>query len=56
MKNSECYWGKFVRNIILPESLDFDDIQASMENNLLQIVVKKIQFSSQNIKINRIEI
>ncbi len=56
MKSSECFWGKFVRNVILPDNLDFDNIAASMENNLLQITIKKLQFNSQNIKIDRIEL
>lgn len=56
IRNSECYWWKFVRNIILPDNLDFDNIKASLENNLLIITIQKLQFSSQNIKINRVEI
>ena len=56
MKSSECFWWKFVRNIILPDNLDFDNILASMENNLLHVTIKKLQFNSQNIKIDRIEI
>jgi len=55
IKNSECFWWKFVRNIILPENLDFDNIKASLENNLLVITIQKLRFSSQNIKINRVE-
>jgi len=55
IRNSECFWWDFLRNIILPENLDFDDINASMENNLLVISIKKLQFKSQNIKIDRIE-
>lgn len=55
IKNSECFWGKFVRNIILPENLDFGKIQAVMENNLLIISIPKLRFNSQNIKINKIE-
>jgi len=55
LRNSECFWWKFVRNVILPENLDFDDIKASMENNLLVISIKKLKFKSQNIKIDRIE-
>jgi len=54
LRNSECYWGRFVRNIILPENLDFDMIKATMENNLLKITFPKIFVSKQNIKINRI--
>lgn len=55
VKNSECFWWKFVRNIILPENLDFDNIKATLENNLLVITIQKLQFSSQNIKIDRLE-
>lgn len=55
VKNCECFWWKFVRNIILPENLDFDRINASLENNLLIITIQKLHFSPQNIKINRVE-
>lgn len=55
IRNNECFWWKFVRNIILPENLDFDNIKASLENNLLIITIQKLRFSSQNIKINRVE-
>jgi len=54
VRNLECYWGKFTRNIILPENLDFDRVKAVMENNLLKITIPKLHVSSQNIKINRI--
>ncbi len=54
VRNLECYWGKFVRNIILPENLDFDLIKAVMENNLLRVSIPKLHISSQNIKINRV--
>lgn len=54
VKNKECYWGKFVRNIILPENLDFDDIKASIENNLLVITIPKLQFPGHNIKIEKV--
>ena len=55
IKNSECFWGDFVRNIILPENLDFDSVKASMENNLLVINITKLKFTSQNIKIDKLE-
>lgn len=54
VRNLECYWGKFTRNIILPENLDFDLVKAVMENNLLKISIPKLHVSAQNIKINRI--
>jgi HSP20 family molecular chaperone IbpA len=56
VRNSECFWWKFVRNIILPENLDFDKIKASLENNLLIITIQKLHFSTQHIKIDRVEI
>lgn len=55
VRNSECFWWDFVRNIILPENLDFDNIKAQMENNLLVITIEKLRFSSQNIRIDRVE-
>ncbi len=54
VKNSECYWGKFSRKIILPENLDFENIKASMENNLLLVTIPKLHFSNHNIKIDKI--
>ena len=54
VKNEECFWGKFLRNVILPENMDFSSVKAVMENNLLVIHIPKIRFDSQNIKINRI--
>ena len=55
VRNSECFWWKFVRSIILPENLDFDNIKATMENNLLIIQIKKIFFESKEIKIDKLE-
>ena len=55
IKNSECFWWKFMRNIILPENMDFDNIRATMENNLLVINIKKLYFDSKEIKINRLD-
>jgi len=55
VRNQECFWWKFLRNVILPDNLDFDSIKANLENNLLVITIQKLQFSSQNIKIDRVE-
>lgn len=55
VRNSECFWWNFSRDIILPENLDFDSIKATLENNLLIITIQKIQLSSQSIKIDKIE-
>ncbi len=55
IKISECFWWKFIRNIILPENLDFDNIRATMENNLLVVNIKKLYFDSKEIKIDRLD-
>jgi HSP20 family molecular chaperone IbpA len=53
LRNSECFWWEFKRNIILPENLDFEAIKASLENNLLLVTIPKLKFSSQSIKIEK---
>lgn len=55
LKNSECYFWKFVRNIILPENLALNKIKAIMEDNMLIIKIPKLKFNSKSIKIDRIE-
>ncbi len=55
IKNTECFWWKFIRNIILPDNMDLDNIKAVMENNLLVITVPKIRFDTKSIKINKID-
>ena len=54
LRNSECFWGSFNRNIILPENLDFDSIRASIENSILMINIQKLKFASQSIKIEKL--
>lgn len=54
-RNTECFWWKFVRNIILPESLSLDKIKAYIENGILTVVIPRTNFSSQSIKIDRVE-
>jgi len=55
IRNSENYFGKFVRNIILPENLALNKVKATMENNMLIVRIPKLKFNSKNIKIDRIE-
>ncbi len=55
IRNSECFWWDFNRNIILPENMDFDNIKAIMENNLLIVNIPRIELDSKTIKINKIE-
>ena len=38
----ECYWGAFSRQIILPEEVDPNRIEASMKNGILTIRLPKI--------------
>lgn len=54
IRNSECFWWEFKRNIILPENLDFDTIKATLDNNLLIITIDKLKFSNHSIKIEKI--
>lgn len=55
IRNSECFWGKFIRNIILPENLALNKIKAYMQNNLLIIIIPKLRFDTKTIKINKME-
>lgn len=55
IRNSECFWWDFNRNIILPENMDFDNIKAIMEDSLLVVNIPKINLDSKSIKINKIE-
>ncbi len=51
IKNSECFWWRFTRNIILPDNLDFDSVKATMENGLLMVTINKLNFSSKQIEV-----
>ena len=55
LRVSETFWGKFSRNIILPENLDLDDIKAILEKNILIIKIPKLKFKGQSINIEKIE-
>jgi HSP20 family molecular chaperone IbpA len=52
---SECFYGPFSRSVILPENLAFNKIEATMEDNLLAVVIPKLSFPSKSIKINKLE-
>lgn len=52
---SENFWGKFSRNIILPENLDLDNIKAILEKNILVIRIPKLKFKGQSIEIEKID-
>ena len=49
----ECYWGKFSRQISLPDNVDADHIKAHLEKGILTIKIPKTtQKSKRKIKIN----
>ncbi|MDD4902345.1 MAG: Hsp20/alpha crystallin family protein [Patescibacteria group bacterium] len=39
----ECYWGSFSRSVILPVEVDAKKIDASLENGVLTITLKKVK-------------
>jgi HSP20 family protein len=39
----ECYWGSFSRSVILPVEVDSKKIDASLENGVLTVTLKKIK-------------
>lgn len=48
----ECYWGSFSRSIILPVEIKAQEIEASLENGVLIIVLPKAKVSKQiSIKV-----
>ena len=49
----ECFFWRFARSIIMPENLDFDAINAVMENNLLVIRIPKHIHTAKTIQISR---
>jgi HSP20 family protein len=42
----ECYWGSFSRSVILPVEVDEKKIDATLENGVLTIILKKIKKSN----------
>ena len=48
----ECFYGAFSRSIILPENLAFDKISASVEHNVITILIPKLTWISKSIKID----
>lgn len=55
LRNNECFWWKFSRDVILPENLDLEDIKAVLEKNILVIKIAKLRFNNQSIKIEKVE-
>ncbi|MDD3646416.1 MAG: Hsp20/alpha crystallin family protein [Candidatus Gracilibacteria bacterium] len=55
LRTNECFWGRFSRDVILPENLDLEDIKAILEKNVLIIKIAKLRFNNQSITIEKIE-
>ena len=53
----ECYWGPFIRQIILPEGLDTEKIEASLQKGILIVEIPKLeeQDSPKKISVEPIE-
>ena len=45
----ECFWGDFSRSIVLPLEADSKNINASFENNVLELRIPKIKHESTKI-------
>jgi HSP20 family protein len=39
----ECYWGGFSRSIILPVEVRSDEVQATMRNGILRVILPKVE-------------
>lgn len=50
--HQECYWGKFSREIVLPEEVDFSKIEATMKDGILIVRIPKVGADKKKIKIN----
>lgn len=52
--SQECHWGLFSKKIILPVSIDEENIEATMKNGILELKMRIINSSGQKeIKIRR---
>ncbi len=38
----ECYWGRFMRSVILPQEVDPERAQAIIKNGVLRVILPKI--------------
>jgi HSP20 family protein len=47
----ECYWGSFSRSIILPVEIRADQIDATIKNGILTVILPKAKKKDVNIKV-----
>jgi len=48
----ECYWGPFSRKIVLPENIDTENAQASMEKGVLTVKIPKLAKEKKEVKLS----
>ncbi|OUM70473.1 hypothetical protein PIROE2DRAFT_23575, partial [Piromyces sp. E2] len=46
----ECSYGKFLRSFSIPENADINNIQAKMNNGVLEVTISKIEPPKQETK------
>jgi len=52
----ECYWGPFSRQIILPEEIDVEKVEARLKNGILTLILPKAEKTkTTRIKVKEIE-
>lgn len=51
----ECYWGKFSRSIILPQSLNLSKAKAFLQRGVLKIIFPKLKRVRNKIALKEIE-
>jgi len=48
----ECFWGKFARSIVLPDTVEYSKVKATYKNGVLKILIpKNLRLKSKLIKI-----
>lgn len=50
----ECYWGSFSRSIILPTDVKTEEVEATLKNGVLTIILPKAQ-KARLIKVKEVE-
>jgi HSP20 family protein len=51
----ECSYGKFERSFTLPENADINNIQAKMENGVLEVTINKIEPEKNHVRTIEIQ-
>ncbi|MBI5254661.1 Hsp20/alpha crystallin family protein [Candidatus Falkowbacteria bacterium] len=51
----ECFWGKFSRSIVLPETISADKIEAILKNGMLIVILPTLATDKHKINILEVE-